>query len=305
MNKPTTTKHEIILKPRSSGRTFEILAKRCKTTPDVLGLIITGEKNRIKEALEIDQAETVKALQNSIFGVLEFYTSAPVRTPEGITENARQLIGELLQVTINKFGFLSVAEIKQAFLLAALDGLDLSTYYGKITVTLYIKVLKNYVSKRNLIRQEYDKGVKLLNSQSDEDKKQELNGAAFDKIIKDYELLLAKYILGVKVNLESIPYNWGEKLANAGRLNVELSTKQQIKQDALKMAIDQLKRDTNNKKLNNYNRKALRDTLKSYLDKIAQGGKPTTPEKIQALQLSFYKKLVVLESIKNDALEQF
>jgi hypothetical protein len=306
-NKPTTTnnKHEIILKPRSSGRTFAVLAQKCHTTPDVLATIIKGEKNRIKECLEFSQEETIKSLQNRIFGVLELYTSAPVRTETGITDNARQLIAALMNITISKFSFLSVDEIKQAFDLAALDGLDLSTYYGKITVTLYIKVLKNYVNKRNLIRQEYDKSLKLLNTQSDEDKKNELNAAAVNNIIQQYTALVAQYISGEKVTIENIPYNWGENLNKIGRLNVELSTKQEIKKEALKMAISSVKRTISDAKENPYTKKALRDTLKSYLNKIAEGGEQETPEKIKALQLSFYKKLVVLESIKNDALEQF
>jgi hypothetical protein len=276
------------------------LSQKCDTNANTLKIILSAQNSRIIDLIKIDETKTRSALQNLIFGLAEIYTTAQLRDADGITEAARLVLSECINLTINKFNLLSAEEIKEAFRQAAAGEIDanLTAYYGKFTPVMFGDVLLAYKRKRNKIRAKFDASLALIESRQPAVDVEGKNKSATEKVINAFFDLKKQINAGNEINADDVPAFWALILIKSGVITLDSTIKAEIYAEAKKEALKRLKLAASEQKLTSYQRKEAKTLLIKVLKNIENGSADGLLEFSSTVK-SLYSKLLIIHAIKN------
>lgn len=242
-------------------------------------------QDNIRAAAKFDMPGTVTALTFALEACAKVYC--------GGTKTDSVVYEEAVTFTMQQFGHLNVAEIRQAFALGAAGSLDLgtedmTTFYGLFTIGMLGKILKAYDQYRKRIVAELQRAESEAVAMEVQKRKmwdEEAWGQS--RLAKFQSLENPAY-----TDFSETDYNYFEK---SGQLIPAQDEKRKAWEDAKAFAIQEFEAEAHNELTA---RKNLQQSIA--LKKVAQDGREGVEnEKFTARRTSIAKQLLVMRWVES------
>jgi hypothetical protein len=278
-NRPTTAK-ELTLKDFWTSLPISISSICSK---DRAGVILAGKNNPLKTMPEQDAKRLIGA---QLIIVASLYCGANLKDVQNeIT------LKEGVHFILKKFGVLGAAEIKEAFELAAcgeLGDINLTAYFGIVSLDMIAKVLNAYKQYRAKILSEIERLLEKeererVRAEQATAKNQETAQIVCEQITK--AIAMAKEGISLWESWEHIPSHYAKIAAQYDLLPIEPEVKAEIWANAKELAVKEVV--TMASDANNY---LAAKSAKALLQKIQQG---ENDQDLTAKATNIYSKLLV------------
>lgn len=231
---------------------------------------------------------TLLPLVNTYFGVN--FSNPP-------TQDQKLTIQECANFIVDNFPMIGLKEPRLAFSLASagkFKGLNLETYYGKLSVQFIGKILSAYREYRAAIIAKYEEEVTKEDKERKKlEQKDSKNTETKEQVIKAYNELKSSYAEDLELDESKIFYHWAKILVKEGIINFTPEEKLEIYKEAKELVLSEMKQQFGVSQ-DIFERR----TLKGMIDSIVGSDLPED-QKFKNRAESKYSILLVIKSIIN------
>lgn len=259
-------------------------------------MILTGTNHSIRTGLAAADFEGERNIKNDISFTILFlansYTGANLKNPP--TQENLLVMRACCNFIIDRFPQLSIAELEQAFSLAAagkFEGVNMETYFGKFTINILGNILKAYDKARNKVIIQNGKLLEQEIKKQERGKMEQLNEQVKKDVIKIFSDLKGLFLNeGIIPDLKDIRSYWAKILINAGVIKFTEDERKQIWAESKVLTEKQIKTQLHGGTGTVSNKQNLRAMLRA----ISDGAQSDDFNKTATAN---YSKLIIIKSI--------